>query len=1126
MSDTTVQVAVRVRPFLQKIDGPTDKFVCGVQMGGPTTKVFNPATGDERTFTFDYSFWSFGENDSHFAGNKEIYQELGTKVLDSSLEGYNVSLFAYGQTGSGKSFSMIGVKEDPGIVPLVAAQIFELIKQKDAEQEGIAEADRIFYEVEVAMMEIYNEEVRDLLNPKGNPSGGLRIRESTKTGPFVQDLTFTSVKSYAQIEKTMDEGTAMRTVRSTQMNDKSSRAHTIVQIRFSQKKADPKKPDTLRTTRESLINLVDLAGSERQSHSGVSGQGFKEAIAINTSLTFLGTCITKLAEQAEGKKKVVVPYRSSKLTFLLKTSLGGNSKTIMIAAIRPGAEYYEESLSTLRYADAAKKIKNKPIKNEDPRDAAIRALKEEIERLKQQLGDGTGSVGESATGAESDIDLEEFDTLKKELERSQEIIAGLEAKSVTAEELSRSNEEALASTGMTLNFDHAALPHILNLQEDEQQNGKVAYPFQKIGESVIGRVGLDADPAEEKPDIILFGLGISRKHAIVRRTEDNKIFINAVNNSLLYKNGVLVTAEVELNNDDRLIVGNNHVFKVVNPLEAGYNATDGADIDWEMAQKEFIQNQLNSSSNERQKEIEERMKEMEQRVQQQQQDKDILEAARKQMEDELKRQKEALAETADDAEEIVALQAKLAAQQEEIARKEREFEELRQQRQRQQQLLDQEKKQQESMSGIQKRILELLPLVKDANEIAKVLKKTHDYQMKMVHQIDEQTSETVQDLVVVDTNTSINSTTIIADEDFLVRIWKMKSIFSAFLNCRETGREWPGIEPDDDPFDIEALDEPRPYGTSTIGLRSLMHLAEVHFDSDIVDFNGSACGKIAVALIPCDEKGDAQGVRRMLGVNADTDTNITPLDLVGKQFCFKLKLTKAMDLRQDQCESAFVRYSFPFDDVLHETNMVHGANPNPQWKYERLVIIEKVTPELQSFLANQLLILTVSAKMTGGKKRGIKELTDEIQELKASVSLTESLLRQVIDERDVHVAELRAVRSQVTEKDVLIAQLQIDLTKAKKDKKEKKDAEKKAKKEEKAKSEKKQKKEPSTESQESSTPVQQKETASGVAQSRPEDLVHIANLKDRVAELERDLAKEKNKPTTIVEKKSSICVIS
>lgn len=384
----SIKVAVRVRPFNQREIDLGAK--CCVDMKGPMTTLLDfSKDGKNRDFTFDYSFWSHDgfredengvfvpENDK-YADQQSVFNCLGKQVLDNAWQGYHCCLFAYGQTGAGKSYSMVGYGANKGIVPISMFEIFDRIRKNDN--------PAIEYEVNFSMLEIYNEKVQDLLvEIKQRPQQGLKVREHQKLGVYVEGLSKHPVDSYEAIEALVDEGNRNRTIGATMMNASSSRAHTIITLEFKQKE----QVDKRKTEKLSVINLVDLAGSERAGKTGASGDRLKEGSAINTSLTVLGLVISKLAERENAKgKNTVIPYRDSVLTRILQNALGGNSKTIMICAISPATDNFDETLSTLRYADQAKKIKNKAVVNESEQDKMIRELKEENERLKTMLQSG------------------------------------------------------------------------------------------------------------------------------------------------------------------------------------------------------------------------------------------------------------------------------------------------------------------------------------------------------------------------------------------------------------------------------------------------------------------------------------------------------------------------------------------------------------------------------------------------------------------------------------------------------------------------------------------------------------------------------------------------------------------
>ncbi|XP_019349373.1 kinesin-like protein KIF1B isoform X1 [Alligator mississippiensis] len=391
MSGASVKVAVRVRPFNSRETSKESK--CIIQMQGNSTSIVNPKNPKEapKSFSFDYSYWSHtSAEDPCFASQSRVYNDIGKEMLLHAFEGYNVCIFAYGQTGAGKSYTMMGKQEESqaGIIPQLCEELFEKINDNSNEE--------ISYSVEVSYMEIYCERVRDLLNPKNK--GNLRVREHPLLGPYVEDLSKLAVTSYTDIADLMDAGNKARTVAATNMNETSSRSHAVFTIVFTQKRHDTETD--LSTEKVSKISLVDLAGSERADSTGAKGTRLKEGANINKSLTTLGKVISALAEvdnctsKSKKKKKTdFIPYRDSVLTWLLRENLGGNSRTAMVAALSPADINYDETLSTLRYADRAKQIKCNAVINEDPNAKLVRELKEEVTRLKDLLrAQGLGDI--------------------------------------------------------------------------------------------------------------------------------------------------------------------------------------------------------------------------------------------------------------------------------------------------------------------------------------------------------------------------------------------------------------------------------------------------------------------------------------------------------------------------------------------------------------------------------------------------------------------------------------------------------------------------------------------------------------------------------------------------------------
>jgi hypothetical protein len=373
---------------------------------------------EEKTFTFDNSFWSHDVEDEHYAHQEDVYNSLGEEFLDHNFEGYHTCIFAYGQTGSGKSYTMMGTPEQRGLIPRTCEDLFQRIEAAHNETPNIS------YNVRVSYFEVYNEHVRDLLVPvhPNQPPYYLKIRESPIEGPYIKDLTDAPVKNISEIMRYMKMGDASRTTASTKMNDTSSRSHAVFTIMLKQIHHDMDTDET--TERMARIRLVDLAGSERAKATEATGARLREGSNINKSLTTLGRVIAALADPKQhrpGKRnKDIVPYRDSILTWLLKDSLGGNSKTAMIACIAPSD--YDETLSTLRYADQAKRIRTRAVVNQDhvsaaERDAQIAAMAEEIRVLQLSVSDSRRREKE---GKEQEEKLEEYQNRVVTMQRMME----------------------------------------------------------------------------------------------------------------------------------------------------------------------------------------------------------------------------------------------------------------------------------------------------------------------------------------------------------------------------------------------------------------------------------------------------------------------------------------------------------------------------------------------------------------------------------------------------------------------------------------------------------------------------------------------------------------------------------
>ncbi|XP_029987595.1 kinesin-like protein KIF1A isoform X11 [Sphaeramia orbicularis] len=653
MAGASVKVAVRVRPFNSREIGKESK--CIIQMSGNTTTIINPKQAkDNKSFNFDYSYWSHtSPEDVNYASQMQVYKDIGEEMLLHAFEGYNVCIFAYGQTGAGKSYTMMGkqdVKDQQGIIPLMCEDLFTKINDNTD--------NSMSYSVEVSYMEIYCERVRDLLNPKNK--GNLRVREHPLMGPYVEDLSKLAVTSYNDIQDLMDSGNKARTVAATNMNETSSRSHAVFNIIFTQKRHDADTDNT--SEKVSKISLVDLAGSERADSTGAKGTRLKEGANINKSLTTLGKVISALAEVDSGpnknkkKKKVesFIPYRDSVLTWLLRENLGGNSRTAMVAALSPADINYDETLSTLRYADRAKQIRCNAVINEDPNNRLVRELKEEVSRLKdllyaQGLGDIIENLSDFKNNNNKDQAVNQRDDLStvtnamtgmspspslsalssragsiaslhdrimfspgseeaiERLKETEKIIAELnetwEEKLRRTEAIRMEREALLAEMGVAMREDGGTVgvfspkktPHLVNLNEDPLMSECLLY-YIKDGITRVGRVD-----ASSRQDIVLSGHFIKDEHCTFTSSSNatgETVVLEPCEGAETYVNGKLVTEPTVLKSGNRIILGKSHVFRFNHPVQARAERertpcaeTPAEPVDWAFAQRELLEKQ-------------------------------------------------------------------------------------------------------------------------------------------------------------------------------------------------------------------------------------------------------------------------------------------------------------------------------------------------------------------------------------------------------------------------------------------------------------------------------------------------------------------------------------------------------
>ncbi|XP_078673462.1 uncharacterized protein LOC144912288 isoform X3 [Branchiostoma floridae x Branchiostoma belcheri] len=604
-----VKVAIRVRPLSKRELDARAQFI--IQINENTTSVTNikldgtqEGYGDTRDrlkhFVFDYSYWSVDQNSPDYAAQEQIFQDLGTDVLASAFEGYNACVFAYGQTGTGKTYTMMGDTDRLGLIPRISEGLFSRIDDHVGE--------RVTFKTEVSYLEIYNERVRDLLCHPGAKANtySLKVREHPEKGPYVQDLSRHLVSDYTSLERLIQRGNENRTTAATYIHDLSSRSHAIFTIYFSQAKLEDNLPREI----VSKIHLVDLAGSER-ADPNYHKDRLKEGANINRSLVTLGTVISALAYQQEkgatsspwtsensllsastesfgsigddlgsslgkaGKKMAFIPYRDSVLTWLLKDSLGGNAKTIMIAAISPASICYSETINTLRYARRAKRIVNRPKINEDPNVRLIRELRAEIGRLKKLLQNHDMARLYLMNGHNSYN--KRSSTMSLNEDRNQVITEMLMRNEEKVEQLTRDWSDKWDETQTIIQDSRlglrrpcrspaavivdSELPHLIGMADTLLSTGIVIYRL-KDGKTIIG-----TEENEDEPDIVLDGPFMEKEHCVIRN-ENNTVFLHPVNNAVCAVNGMDITTPIRLKQGAVILLGKMHMFRFNNPFEA------------------------------------------------------------------------------------------------------------------------------------------------------------------------------------------------------------------------------------------------------------------------------------------------------------------------------------------------------------------------------------------------------------------------------------------------------------------------------------------------------------------------------------------------------------------------------
>lgn len=1003
-------VGIRVRPFNQREKNLGAQLCVGVD--GSTTILQNPPdVADEsgkgkepKRFTFDASFWShdgFEEVEggyckalpgSKYADQQMVFDVFGKKVLDNAWEGYHCCLFAYGQTGAGKSYSMVGYGANKGIVPISCNEIFERIKASN--DPGLT------FEVQVSMVEIYNEQVQDLLVPaKNRPKKGLDIRESDQLGIYIDGVKKRAVDSYAAIEAVMEEGTENRTVGATLMNATSSRAHTVITVEFNQVSTH----GGTKGNKVSMINLVDLAGSEKAGQTGASGDRLKEGCAINKSLSALGNVIEKLADKATGKgKNIVIPYRDSKLTRLLQNALGGSSKTIMICAISPASSNYEETLSTLRYADRAKRIKNSASINENPQDKLIRQLREENNKLRELIGKqkeaspGGRIENEDAT-AEKQAEIAALENALQEMQKSfAERLSDAQAKAGEAAQQKKEKEDL---TQMQ--------PHIANLNEDDLLTNKLRFALKEG----LTRIGRPSDGANS-PEVALSGPGIQAEHATVVNTAGVCVlFAVGEAGATTFVNGAPVEGQgAALAHGDRVAFANCYFVFVDPALGKAQDLLEGGKVSYAMARKELAEKEgeMGGASEEELKASREMAEELERKVREAEEAKTKAmaeaEAELQRREEEFRRkmeerqrelealQERAQAAAASDQQNAIE-QAQRHAQ--ELQRLQREFED----RQRAAELAAQRRIQdleaaakkaaaeeedhrqhEMAMQRLEEQLMVMMPLVKEANLISQELRRPHRLETKMHCELNGGKRGSVRvTAAVLKDGTQLFEW---SPETLENRVFILRELLQ---RCEEEGFEVAeSLTNEDDPL-WDPIEVERLIGVSQVLLEGVLLQVEHAFDARILSTEGHQAGTLRVEVSPLAQDG-TPGV-------PDNEVVDDPEELLGTRMAVLVHVVRASDLPEALASDVRVEFNYFIDEKAHKVPMVLGHNRNPVFDFKKTFVQDPVTSRFLEYLQSKL-VFSVYGKDVAA--RALKEEEEQrMAEARAAAEVRFEVPRQV-----------------------------------------------------------------------------------------------------------------------------------
>ncbi|PNJ71253.1 kinesin-like protein KIF13A isoform X7 [Pongo pygmaeus] len=968
MSDTKVKVAVRVRPMNRRELELNTK--CVVEMEGNQTVLHPPPSNTKqgerkppKVFAFDYCFWSMDEsNTTKYAGQEMVFKCLGEGILEKAFQGYNACIFAYGQTGSGKSFSMMGHAEQLGLIPRLCCALFKRISLEQNESQT--------FKVEVSYMEIYNEKVRDLLDPKGSRQS-LKVREHKVLGPYVDGLSQLAVTSFEDIESLMSEGNKSRTVAATNMNEESSRSHAVFNIIITQTLYDLQSGNS--GEKVSKVSLVDLAGSERVSKTGAAGERLKEGSNINKSLTTLGLVISSLADQAAGKgKSKFVPYRDSVLTWLLKDNLGGNSQTSMIATISPAADNYEETLSTLRYADRAKRIVNHAVVNEDPNAKVIRELREEVEKLREQL-----SQAEAMKAPELKEKLEESEKLIKEL------TVTWEEKLRKTEEIAQERQRQLESMGISLEMSGIKVGddkcYLVNLNADPALNELLVYYLKDHT-----RVGADTSQ-----DIQLFGIGIQPEHCEIDIASDGDVTLTPKENARACVNGTLVCSTTQLWHGDRILWGNNHFFRINLPkrkrrdwlkdfeketgppehdLDAASEASSEPDYNYEFAQMEVIMKTLNSNDP-----VQNVVQVLEKQYLEEK--RSALEEQRLMYERELEQLRQQLSP---DRQPQSSGPDRLAYSSQTAQQKVTQWAEERDELFRQ------------SLAKLREQLVKANTLVREANFLAEEMSKLTDYQVTLQIPAANLSANRKRGAIVSEPAIQVRR------KGKSTQVWTIEKLENKLIDMRDLYQEWKEKVPEakrlygkrGDPF-YEAQENHNLIGVANVFLECLFCDVKLQYAVPIISQQGEVAGRLHVEVMRVTGAVPERVVEDDSSENSSESGSLEVMDSSGeiihrvKKLTCRVKIKEATGLPLNLSNFVFCQYTFW--DQCESTvaaPVVDPEVPSPQSKDAQYTVtfshckdyVVNVTEEFLEFISDGALAIEVWGHRCAGNGSSIWEV--------------------------------------------------------------------------------------------------------------------------------------------------------